>query len=266
MSCAIFFLEPSPFKGAKIDFLFTLGLITWVIYTVDHSVDGFKLKGYSGVLRYDFNYKYRVVLIPVCVFFSIIIGWLIFKNKDALFVKNGLLLMPALPIYFFLKFKQKLSPVLKMVIISVIVSAVVVSLYRSEHIFYDVFSMERLAMTLIAFLNQLVLEHFEFHEEHKELQPPSTNFYFILASRVFIWMLIILILSTVLNLDAWPYTISIFLISLFLRSILNYGSWFSKNRRYRYWADFSFVLMWPLLRLLLWCGQLFQSFVNTEFL
>lgn len=250
-SCAVFFLEPNPFKGDKPDFLILLGLIIAVIYTVDHIIDGYKLKGNSGVLRYDFNYRYRKILIPTCIFLSGIVVWLIYKNKDSLFIQNGLLLGPFLPIYFFLKLKGKFTPLVKMLVISILVSAVVVSLYNSTSIFSDFLSMERLTMALLAFSNQLVLEHFEFHEENKELQPSSQDLYFGLAKRVFIWITIVLIITTFINRFSWPYTLSIFFTSLFLRLILRYEKWFIKNRRYRYWADFSFILMWPLLKLFL---------------
>lgn len=250
-SCAVFFLEPNPFEGDKPDFLLLLTLLIAVIYTADHIIDGYKLKGNSGILRYDFNYEYRKLLIPLCIFLGGIIIWLIYKNKDSTFVKNGLWLSPFLPFYFILKLRGKFSPIVKMLFISLIVSAVVVSLYNSTTIFSDFLSMERITMALMVFLNQLVLEHFEFHEEHPELQPSAQDLYQSLASRIFIWIILMLILITFFNPFSWPYTLAMFVISLFLRLILKYQIWFNTNRKYRYWADFSFILMWPLLKLFL---------------
>lgn len=107
-------------------------------------------------------------------------------------------------------------------------------------------------MALLVFLNQLVLEHFEYHEEHKELQPDSSDLYISLAKRFFIWLTIVLsiafILSILLLPNAWPFVASLFLIGLFLRMILQYPNRFSQNRMYRFWADFIFVFMWPLLK------------------
>ncbi len=253
LSTALFFLEPNPFKGTKIDFILILVCAVWIIYTADHIMDGYKTKGQSGIFRYDYHYKYRWALFPICIVISITIGWLVYKNQSALFITNGLWLIPLLVVYYILKINGKLKPLAKMLIISIIVSAVMVSFYHSSNIFIDFFSFENLIMALLVFLNQLVLEHFEYHEEHKELQPDSSDLYMSLAKRVFIWLTIVLSIALILSMlllpNAWPFVASLFLIALFLRIILRYPNRFSQNRRYRFWADFIFALMWPLLKL-----------------
>lgn len=252
LSCSILFLEPNPFKGDKIDFLLILMSIVWSIYTIDHILDGYKSRGQSGIFRYDYHYNYRrslgVILALVAVFALV----LIYKNRNSVFVNNGLWLAPALPIYFYLKAKEKLKPLVKMAIISIVFSAVVVSLYASSSLYLDFFTLERFIVALIAFMNLLVLEHFEFHEEQTPLQPESKELYFYLANRIFIWTLVLLIFTTFQNLAAWPYTFSLLLVALFLRLILRFQTWFAINRRYRYWADFSLALAWPFLKVLLY--------------
>ena len=221
--------------------------MVWVIYTADHIIDGYKYKGQSGIFRYDFNCKFRKILIPVCAIILAGSLWLIHKNQDALFVNNGVWLIPVIPIYFFLKINGKLKPLVKMLIVSIVVSAVIVSLYKSESFLADFLSYERFIMLLLVLLNQLVLEHFEFHEENKTEQPTSKDLYSNMAKRVFIWVTLVLVFLTYLNPDSWPFTVSLFITALLLRAILHYQNWFEKNRLYRYWADFSFVLLWPLL-------------------
>lgn len=95
------FLEPNPFEGTKTDFILILVSAVWLIYTADHIMDGYKTKGQSGIFRYDYHYKYRWVLVPICVCLSAIIIWLILKNQSALFVTNGLWLIPLLVVYYF---------------------------------------------------------------------------------------------------------------------------------------------------------------------
>ena len=252
LSTALFFLEPNPFEGTKTDFILILVSAVWLIYTADHIMDGYKTKGQSGIFRYDYHYIYRWALVPICIALSAIIIWLLFKNQTALFITNGLWLIPLLVVYYFLKINGKLKPLAKMLIVSIIVSAVIVSFYNSSNIFRDFFSFENLIMALLVFLNQLVLEHFEYHEEHKELQPDSSDLYISLAKRVFIWLTIVLSIALILSIlllpNAWPFVASLFLIGLFLRMILQYPNRFSQNRRYRFWADFIFVFMWPLLK------------------
>ena len=72
LSCSLFFLEPNPFAGNKNDFLLILMSIVWSIYTADHILDGYKSRGQSGILRYDYHYTYRrslsLILVSVAVF------------------------------------------------------------------------------------------------------------------------------------------------------------------------------------------------------
>ena len=247
----MFFLEPHPFEGDKPAYILLLSLIVLLIYTGDHIADGYKAKGNSGVLRYDFNYRHRNILIPMSILIMVAVCWMIYKYRDSRFIHNGVWIGPFLLIYFYFKMTGKLKPILKMIIISIIVTAVVVSLYNSDSVIADLFTIESLSMALLAFLNQLVLEHFEFHEEHKDLQPVAEDLYFSLAKRVFVWQTIILVFGFLLNYSSWPYVLTIFLVSLFLRLILLFQGWFTERRRYRYWADFTFILMWPLLHLFL---------------
>lgn len=251
LSCALFFLEPALIIGDNIDFIVILSLSVWVIYTLDHIADGFKETGNSGILRYDFNYKYRVILLVLCLIFSTLIVFLIYKNKAALFVQNGLWLVFVLPLYFFLKLKGFFTPIFKMIVISIVVATVVVLLYNSSNLFTDMLSMEWIIMVLLALLNQLVLEYYECHEGKNITESSSDLFYLSMAKSVFIWMVVFLVISTIQNIHAWPFTASIFLTALFLRLIIAFPTKFQKERAYRYWADFSFILMWPLLKVFL---------------
>lgn len=248
LSCAIFFIEPNPFEDDKIDFLIILTGIVWVIYTIDHMADGYTKRGHTGILRYDFNYRHRAVLIPMCMLVSLVAVWLIFKNKDSMFVSNGIWLVPVIPLYFFFKLRGKFSPIAKMFVISVIFSTVVVSLYQSYQLLIDFLTFERLIVLMMAMLNQVVLEHFEFHEDKSSQQPDSDHQFSGMGKRIFLWIMLMLVFTTVLNPHSWPVSISIFLVSLFMRLILTYQHWFKANRRYRFWADFSLILLWPLFR------------------
>ena len=143
-------------------------------------MDGYNHHGKSGIFRYDFNYKYRKFIIPLGAFILIFDSWLSYKNQSALFVNNGLWLTPVIAIYFFLKNKNKIKPLAKMIIVAMVVSAVIVSLYNSTSFLGDFLSYERIIITLIVLLNQLVLEHFEFLEEEKSNQPLEINYYYII--------------------------------------------------------------------------------------
>ncbi len=247
MSCSLFFIEPNPFSGQKLDYLIILCCSVWIIYTFDHILDGKKQEGRSGILRYDQNFKFRKLLTSLCVLVSAYAIWLVYKNKATLYVNNGLMLLPILSIYFYLKFNGKLKPILKMVCVSAIVSTVVVNLYYSD--FYALLKLEWIIMALLVFLNQLVLNYFETDISSLHEDNPSKENYLYLAKRIFIWILLVLMAATYLNTDSWPFTISLLCIAILLRVILWNKKWFICGDRYRFWADFSFVLLWPLLKM-----------------
>lgn len=137
-----------------------------------------------------------------------------------------------------------------MLMISAIVSYVVVSLYTDGGFFTDILSMERILMTLIAFMNQLVLEKFEFHENEPVTENDLGTFYELMIKRVGIWIGIFLTISTFLNTSSWRYTLSLLLVTIMLWYISN-TVWFKTDRRYRFFADFILVLIWPILKLLM---------------
>ena len=250
LSFALFFLEAYPMSNQKTLFLSLLSIAVFLIYTLDHLADGWKSKGESGIHRYDFHFNNRKFLLLVCILLLCISGYLIFTNLGLVFIQKGLWLIPILGFYFLLKLRGYLKGLAKMLIISSIVSYVVVSLYTEGGFFTDFLSMERILMTLIAFMNQLVLEKFEFHENEPVNDSDLGTFYQLMIKRVGIWIGIFLTISTFLNSSSWRYTLSLLLIAMMLWFITN-TDWFKTDRRYRFFADFTLVLVWPILKLLL---------------
>lgn len=239
----------------KVLFLELLAMAVFLIYTLDHLIDGWKSKGNSGIYRYDFHYKYRRHLIA-CVLLVLAVSMvLIFKNSDVLFIQRGAWLIPILFLYFVLKLKSVLQGIPKMLVISFIVSYVVTSLYSDGGFFTDFLSMERLIMALIAFMNQLVLEFYEFNENDKIKEIDYVRFYRTMIRRVVIWVIVFLAISTALNYASWPFTLSLFIVTILLWYISHETSWFKLNRRYRFYADFSLVLVWPLLKIFMFIRQ-----------
>ncbi len=243
----MFFLEPNSLSGNKLDYLILLCCAVWVIYTFDHILDGKKHNGQSGILRYDQNFNSHRTLIPICCLVSAYALWLVYINRSTVFVNNGLMLLPVLSIYFFLKFNNKLKSILKMVIVSIIVSTVIVNLYYSD--FYALLKLEWIIMALLVLLNQLLLNYFESAKSIENIENPINENYLHLAKRIFIWIVLVLMAATFLNTDSWPFTLSLLSVALFLRVILYYEKWFSLKDRFRFWADFSFVLLWPVLKI-----------------
>ena len=241
LSCVLFFLEPSPFLMEKLPFIIIVIGIVWSIYTVDHLLDGFKTKGKSGIFRHDFSYTIRFILIPITFCFLGTVCYFIYLSINELYIYQGLWLSPIIPIYFYLKHSNKLKPLNKMLIISALVATVIVNLYYPN--FYDIFKFEWLLMFLLVLLNQLILKHYECNLDDEKLEFKE------LANRIFIWILVLLGISTLFNLAALPQTISMLLIALGLKMILSKTNIFKGNLWYRFGADCIFILLWPLFKL-----------------
>jgi len=245
----------------KVLFLELLGMAVFLIYTLDHLIDGWKSKGNSGIYRYDFHYNHRGSILFICVALFAFSIYLLLSYRETIFIQHGIWLIPVLCLYFILKFRGNLRGILKMLVISCIVSYVVVSLYSGGGFFSDFLSMERLLMTLIALMNQLVLENYEFHEDENRKEIDHVEFYRSMIKRVFVWTIAFLVISTFLNSASWPFTLSLFIVACLLWYISYKSSWFKINRRYRFFADFALVLVWPLLKLfLVFSTQLYSRF------
>lgn len=250
-SASLFFLHSIPFGFEKNSFLILLVLIMWVIYSVDHLDDGHKTRGNSGIDRYDFHFIHRKGIIGACILFGAIILWLIYANRTADFVKYGYYFVPIMCLYFILKFKKNLHGLIKMFIISIIASAVTVSLYFGKEVLTEILSMERILMLLLAMSNQLVLEHYEQNEGPEADIQNDKMLYLKTLSKVFIWLIIFSVISVFLNPISIQYIIPVLLVGLFQYSIPKFPRFFKNNGLYRFWADSSFIFLWPLLELIL---------------
>jgi hypothetical protein len=241
VSCVFFFLDPNPFTQVKLQFCFIVGGSVWCIYTLDHILDGLKTKGTSGIFRHDFCYKWRFILIPFTAALFGLIIWVVYRAQNELFIRQGLWLSPVIPIYFYLKHTYKLKPITKMLIISGIVATVLVNLFYEN--FYDILKLDWLLMFLLIFLNQLILKYYECNDTEEKLGFKD------LANRMFIWTVVLVCITTPFNLAAWPQTLAMLCVAILLKVILSQTHWFKTHLLYRIFADFSFVLLWPLLKL-----------------
>lgn len=228
-----------------------LSVAVWLIYTADHIIDGFKVNGESGILRYDFHYQHRYLVIIISLLLAGFLAYKAYYFRTELFVKNALWLICFLPIYFVLKFLKFLNPTIKMLFVSVVFAVAIALLYNSKNLLFDFFSLEILSIVLLAFINQLVLEHFEYNIDQNIKSEINDVYYEILAKRVFSWLMVVLVIITLLNITAIAYTLSIFIVSFLIIKILKYPDFFKEQLLYRYWADFSLVLIYPILKILL---------------
>ena len=250
VSCALFFLEPIPGGHAVTDYVILTGLSIWMIYTLDHLIDGY-LHKHEEIYLYNFHYKGRFIFPVVLILIAVVMFCLVYRNWGSRFVYNGLWLSIMLPVYFLMKFNLMFRPLVKMAFISVIMSTSLVSLFFDDNILTGFLSPERIVMTLLVFNNQLVQYGTECDKNGKDRPREGPASYQHLAVQSCFWILIILIFSTFFNIYSWPFTSTLALITIFL--FLNMrGKLPPIFRNYsRFWADFIFAMAWPVLKLLL---------------
>jgi hypothetical protein len=86
-------VEPVP------EWWFILPMAVWVVYTLDHLVDGFRLKNKSTIYRHQFHYKYRHVLGSIVLVNGLIALYLSFRFLETRIIIWGSLLSAFIILY-----------------------------------------------------------------------------------------------------------------------------------------------------------------------
>jgi len=76
-------VEPNPW------WWLILPVAVWVVYTLDHLTDGFKLKGNSTIYRHSFHYRNRKIIIGLILTLGLAAVFLAFIYLDERIVKGG---------------------------------------------------------------------------------------------------------------------------------------------------------------------------------
>jgi hypothetical protein len=67
-----------------------LPVSVWVVYTLDHLLDGFNLKGNSTIYRHNFHFQNRKIIISIMIVFGLAAIVLAFFFLDARIIKGGI--------------------------------------------------------------------------------------------------------------------------------------------------------------------------------
>ena len=237
-----------------------LALSVWIIYTLDHILDGKKLKSQSKTLRHYVHFRYQKWFFYAILCVALFAGSLVIQHLTKHVIKAGMVI--AILTAFYLATNQWLmnkKPSYTKIFIKEIIIAFVVMLgfawlpitngqfiWSSSPTFY----MPLGVFFFINLINLLTFSRFDFRADSLSRFLSITRIIGVRKTRLTITALLVfttvaVILSVLLN---W-IAIAMFLVFILMLStlwIINLmPQFFSLYERYRFWGDFVFVI--PML-------------------
>ncbi|MFT5723902.1 MAG: 4-hydroxybenzoate polyprenyltransferase [Bacteroidia bacterium] len=234
-------------------FFWLLATTTWIIYTLDHILDGYKLKEDSISVRHLIHYKYRKSIVPTLAALCLFNGYLAWFFLPINVIWSGIIVSFFVGLYFgivhLLKSKQIVFP--KELFVSIIVAIGMVVL---PGIVGDMrFSFESVlmvcSMACINYANLLLFSYYDYENDVKNGLMSAATHWGLTKTKMMIMNA--LALAFVLF-TAWtfliisPVKIQISIALLVMLNVLLViyiqEERFAKKERYRFWGDFIFLV------------------------
>gem|GEM_PF-812915 len=248
MATRILFVEVNPI------WWFILPMATWVVYTLDHIVDGYKNKLNSSIERHRFHYQYRKTIIGVTLVISLITIILSMVYLDSRIIIGGVVLTFIAGSYMgtlLVINKRKTTLLQKELIIAIIYTT---GIFLAPAIWYGLlpsFPVLCIIMVIgiLAWTEGIMNSWFDYNYDIEDGHLSFTVLYgkkftlkFLVATHMFIEAVILILLFTIpINLIFWSLVI-LLAMNLFLGII----SLFPENpflRRYhRIIGELTFLL------------------------
>lgn len=244
-----------------ISFYWLLASTIWIIYTLDHVLDGMKMKEASVSVRHLIHYNYRKSILPTLAALALFNGYvaLTFLPKKMLFA--GFILAGLVGLYFiavhWLKTKNIVLP--KEFFVSVIVAFGMVVLPGIAGNMTPSFEavLMLLSMVFVNYSNLLLFSLYDYENDTRnnltsaatqwgQQKTKSIILYVLAAGFVAFTCWTFLIISPV----KLPISIAMLIMLNILMVIYIQEERFAKNEQYRFWGDFVFLvpgLVWWVL-------------------
>ena len=145
----------------------------WVVYTLDHLVDGFKRKGESSIYRHRFHYQNRELLIILIAVLGIVVTVLSILLLDYKIIVGGVILGFIVILYQGLNFVSRKSTIFffqKELIIAVVYIS---GIFLAPVVWYgNYLTGEKLSIMILliglAFAESVIISWFDFEEDTKD--------------------------------------------------------------------------------------------------
>lgn len=247
-ACVILQVRPQPL------WWFILASSVWIIYTLDHLLDGWKARGSARIERHNFHYNNRRLLLVILLTLSIITAGLslVFLEKEIIIAALIIVLLSF--IYFGIVFFFSKSPgpfLQKEFIIALIyISGIWLGpLFWSAGLPSSEVLLIMAGLFLLAWSEGILAAYFEVDQDlydgHTSFarlfgRQTTRHFLVILYLLVVIGMLVVLLQSS--DLILMSGAIIILVMNHLLLICMRYPSYFAKNSRYKWLGELVFWL------------------------
>jgi hypothetical protein len=241
--------------GHDLFFYWLLGSSVWLIYTIDHLFDAFRLGNHASSLRHQLHYKFRYLLLVIVFFvlgFNITEAWLLWQFF--VYIPFGTLLFALFCLYLVLVmwFHKNGKPVyLKEVWVAIFATmGMAFSPVFGESIQLDAGNLLILLnFTLLNFANLLTFSRFDLRNDRTDnMLSLAAYLGFAKTSRWIFNLLALVFFITVVWLFAedWHHKIKgalAFILMINILALINFRYYvFRQNARYRFWGDLIYLI------------------------
>lgn len=244
-----------------LSFYWLLASTIWIIYTLDHVLDGMKLKEASVSVRHLIHYKYRKSIIPTISAIALFNGFIAFWFLPKELLNAGLVLACVVGIYFILvhRVKSLNATIPKELIVSIIVAAGMVVLPGIAGDMTMSFEAMLMVATMVCinFTNLLLFSWYDYEkDEQNGLVSAAIQWGKDKTRSIIMYLLAMAFVSfscwTFLIQSPMKLPISITLLLMFNILLIIYiqDERFADSEKFRFWGDFIFVvpgLVWWVL-------------------
>ncbi|MFY0645087.1 MAG: hypothetical protein JXR19_11525 [Bacteroidia bacterium] len=247
-------------SGFHIPTAIVLTLAVWIIYTLDHIIDGFKRKEYSLSLRYYLHHRYHRFLLALITIASLVAAAISYASLPVSTQKFGFILLSALVLYFIINrvFTQNRKHSLPFKEIGVALVVTLCFAYipwsKSDSIHADSLVYIIYGYGAINLANLLLFSHFDFELDKRNGLSSLGKF---VGKNGLKWMSVVFALAAIvictyvyvqylIPFSAWLILIAM---SLQLVLIVVFNRFFKKNELYRFFGDLIYV--YPIVYFLL---------------
>jgi len=240
---------------AKLSFWFyyLLSSTIWIIYTLDHVLDGLKLKEEAISLRHYIHYKYRTTIIPILVLFALFNMYVAVAYLPQKMLIAGCVLAVLVILYFLFIhfFSAKQKAINKELIVALVVcSGMVVLPGISGNLSLSFGSAcIVLSMVLINYTNLLLFSYYDYENDKANgLNSAATNWGLEKTKTMAIntlgsaFVLFVFWLFQFNSPSKLPVSIAFLIMLNILMVMIIQEDRFKQKESYRFWGDFIFLM------------------------
>jgi hypothetical protein len=240
-------------SNLPIIFYWILASTVWVIYTLDHIIDGLSTAAASLSLRHMVHQKYRTFLIAIIAIFIPANIYLAFKFLPSNMLLAGILLACFVFLYLllipFLKKLKKLPIKEGLVALGVTCGMCFLPGIAGKLSFHYSYILLLLVFSLINFLNLVTFSLLDHKEDSSSSMQSIVQIYGYEKINTFASRLVVI---TFFSMGIWLYSfsgptkihtvITLMLMLNVLALILMKKEYFAKNNLYRFWGDSIYMI------------------------